>query len=445
MAQQYSIQNLSQLAQSAGNIPFIYDKDTDDYRPMEQGDFSFFNSDNPASQDAFGRLRVSEPFTLFDSSHRYADNGLWVSASGVSGNSLFNSNQGLINLNVTNASGSYVLRETTKVFAYQPGKSLLNMNTFVMSPAKTNLRQRVGYFSTLNGFYIELDDNILSIVKRTSVGGSVSEEKIPQSQWNGDKLDGTDSSGITLDITKAQILWMDLEWLGVGSVRVGFVINGKFILCHTFHHANTIDSTYITTASLPLRYEIENKNSTTGSSTLKQICSTVISEGGFQIRGDQKEIFNPLNAPRTCTTANVEYPVTSLRLKSSPNRLDGIVVLSNISLIGAGNNEIFHWSLIVNGTTSGGSWVSSFPNSCVEYNTSGTSFSVGSGRIVAGGYFSSSTQSSAISTINSLALFKFQLERNSFTSTPYELTLVVSSKVDGGQVYASVDWEEISR
>ena len=443
MAQQYSIDNLSQLSQSAGNIPFIYDRDTDTYRPMEQGDFSFFNSDNAASQDAFGRLRVSEPLTLFDSSHRYSDNGLWVSASGVSGNSSFNSDQGLINLNVTNASGSYISRETTKVFAYQPGKSLLNMNTFVMSPAKTNLRQRVGYFSTLNGLYLELDDNTLTFVKRTSVGGSISEEKIPQSQWNGDKLDGTDASGFTLDITKAQILWMDLEWLGVGSVRIGFVINGKFILCHTFHHANIIDSTYITTACLPLRYEIENKNSTTGSSTLKQICSTVLSEGGYELRGAQRQVDLPLNAPRTCTTANVNYPAISLRLKSSPNKLDSIVILSAVNIVGDGNNGIFNWKLIANGTTSGGSWVSPSLDSSVQYNTSGTSFSIGDGRTIAGGYFTSNTQSNPPVYLDSSNLFKFQLERNSFTSTPYELTLVVSSKTDGNTVYASLDWEEI--
>jgi len=443
MAQQYSIDNLSQLSQSAGNIPFIYDRDTDTYRPMEQNDFSFFNSDNASSQDAFGRLRVSEPLTLFDSSHRYSDNGLWVSASGVSGNSSFNSDQGLINLNVTNASGSYISRETTKVFAYQPGKSLLNMNTFVMSPAKTNLRQRVGYFSTLNGLYLELDDNTLTFVKRTSVGGSISEEKIPQSQWNGDKLDGTDYSGFTLDITKAQILWMDLEWLGVGSVRIGFVINGKFIICHTFHHANIIDSTYITTACLPLRYEIENKNSTTGSSTLKQICSTVLSEGGYELRGAQRQVDLPLNAPRICTTANVNYPAISLRLKSSPNKLDSIVILSAVNIVGEGNNGVFSWKLIANGTTSGGSWVSPSLDSAVEYNTSGTSFSIGQGRTIAGGYFSSNTQSNPPVYLDSSNLFQFQLERNSFTSTPYELSLIVSSKADGNTVYASLDWEEI--
>jgi hypothetical protein len=151
MADLYSFQNLGQLSHTAGNITFLYDRANDNYRPLEQQDLSFANSASSTAFDAFGRMRVSEPLTLFDSSHRYADNNLWSMASGVSGSGSFNQNEGLIEMNVTNASGSFVTRETTKVFAYQPGKSLLNLNTFVMSPAKTGLRQRVGYFGADNG------------------------------------------------------------------------------------------------------------------------------------------------------------------------------------------------------------------------------------------------------------------------------------------------------
>ncbi|NDE04866.1 MAG: hypothetical protein EB003_09485, partial [Flavobacteriia bacterium] len=233
MADLYTFQNLAELSHTAGQIPFILDKNIDRYRPLEQGDLGFSNSSSSTSFDAFGRLRMSEPYTLFDSSHRYADNGLWATASGVSGYAQFNQSQGLIDLNVVSGSGSYVTRETKRVFSYQPGKSILNLNTFVMSPAKTGLRQRIGYFGDDNGMFLELNGSTLSFVKRSSVTGSIADTAVNQADWNGDKLDGTGASGITLDITKAQILWMDLEWLGVGSVRMGFVINGKFILCHT--------------------------------------------------------------------------------------------------------------------------------------------------------------------------------------------------------------------
>lgn len=267
------------------------------------------------------------------------------------------------------------------------------------------------------------------------------ETRVEQDSWNGDKLDGSGSSGFTLDISKAQISWMDIEWLGVGSVRTGFVINGKFILCHTFHHANIINSTYITTASLPLRYEIKNTAATSGTSKLKQICSTVNSEGGYELRGLQQAVGLALNAPRNCTLANTYYPVISLKLKSG--FLDAIVVLTALSMLGTGNNAIFNWRMIASGTTTGGDWIDAGANSAVQYNISGTSFS--GGRIVASGFLTSNTQGQQSVDILKEALFKFQLERDALTSTPYELTLIVGSKVADDKFYATMDWEEISR
>lgn len=398
---------------------------------------------SPTTLDAFGRLRISQPLTLFDSSHRYQDNGLWNTNTASGGSSTFNANAGLVDLAVTTTSGSLVYRETRKVFSYQPGKSLLVMNTFVMNPAKTGLRQRVGYFGTDNGFYIELANSTLSLVERSFVTGSVTETRIAQADWNVDKLDGTGPSGLTLDITKAQILWADVEWLGLGTVRIGFVIGGHLVTCHAFNHANLITSTYITTASLPLRYEIENTAATASSSTLKQVCSTVISEGGYELRGAQQAVETPIASPRDLTVASTVYPVISIRLKTSPNRLDAIVILTALSIMGITNNANYLWKVVVAGTTTGGTWVSAGTESSVEYNLTGTSFT--GGRALASGFTNGSNQGSTPVDILKQALFTTQLERNSFTSTPYELTLVASADTAGADILASMDWEEISR
>ena len=405
---------------------------------------SNFSGNFNMASDAFGRTRTSSPLTLFDSSHRYSDNNLWSTLSGgtttTSASAQFNQTQGLVELKVDALSGSKIYRETTKVFAYQPGKSLLILNTFTFNQAKTNLRQRVGYFGTDNGIYLELDDATLYMVERSITSGSLSSTRIPQSQWNVDRLDGSGSSGITLDITKAQILFADIEWLGLGTVRTGFVINGQFVPCHYFHHANLIDTTYITTGSLPLRYEIENKAATSGSSKLKQVCSTVISEGGYELRGLQQAIGTAITAPKSLATAGTFYPVVSIRLKST--RLDAIVILTALSLMGVATG-IYNWKVIASGTTSGGTWTDAGVNSAVEYNLAGTGIS--GGRVLASGYFTSNTQGATSIDILGAALFKFQLERNSFTSTPYELTLAITASTNTEVVHGSIDWEEISR
>jgi hypothetical protein len=396
------------------------------------------------SGDAFGRMRISQPFTLFDSSHRYKDNNLWDSLIVGTGSTVgFVTTQGLINIGIGTTAGCSVIRETTKVFSYQPGKSLLTLNTFVPNSPKENLRQRIGYFGADNGLYYEIDGTTAYFVERsTSTGTST---RVAQSDWNVDKLDGTGPSGITLDLTKAQILWMDIEWLGLGTVRIGFVINGQMIHCHSFHHANFIASTYITTASLPLRYEIVNTGVTTSSSTLKQVCSTVISEGGYELNGLQQSVGTPITAPYTMSVAGTFYPIISIRLKATPDRLDAIAILTALSLMGVSNGINYNWQVRASGTTTGGTWTSAGDDSSVEYKLNGTGIT--GGRILASGFFNSVNQGSPSINILKEALFKFQLERNGLTGTPYEMTLAVAASPisSSEEVYAAMDWEEISR
>ena len=199
--------------------------------------------------DAFNRLRVSNPLTMFDSSHRYADNNLWATLTSGTAAATFNANEGLVDLTVGTASGDQIIRETIKVFSYQPGKSLLVMNTFVFGTAKANLKQRVGYYGIANGLYFEREGSNLYFVERSSVTGVVVNTRVAQADWNQDPLNGTGPSGLTLDASKSQILYMDIEWLGLGTCRLGFIINGQFIPAHNFNHANLTTTTYITTAN----------------------------------------------------------------------------------------------------------------------------------------------------------------------------------------------------
>lgn len=393
--------------------------------------------------DAFGRARMTMPLTLFDSSHRYRDNGLWATANTANTTIVFSPNEGLVNLTLTNgAANNEIVRETNKVMSYQPGKSLLNMNTFVLSPGKTNLRQRVGYFGANNGVYLEMSGNTVSFVERSIVTGSVVDTPAPQSTWNYDKLDGTGPSGLTLDPTKAQIFWTDIEWLGVGSVRCGFVINGQLIHCHSFHHANLVSPTYITTASLPLRYEIKNDGPVSGASTMKQICSTVISEGGYELRGKQQSAGTPITTPHvTSSVAGTFTPIISIRLKATA--LDAIVILSAVSLLGTGNGKNFLWRITTGANITTASWTDAAADSSVEYTIAGTATS--GGRVVASGFINSSNQGSPTIDILKEALFKFQLERNGLTSTPEPLTLEVAASTVSESIYGTVDWEEVSR
>jgi len=324
--------------------------------------------------DAFGRQRVSEPYTLFDSQSRYAADNQF-SDSTVNGASItYSSSQAAVLLAADTTSGSKAIRQSYRVFPYQPGKGLLVLATFVMAAAQTNLRQRVGYFNADNGVFFQKNGSINSFVLRSSVTGTVSDARtVNQADWNGDKLDGTGDSGITLDTTKAQILWMDFEWLGVGSVRCGFIINGQYIVCHTFNNANDISNVYMTTAILPVRYEIEATAAIASGATMKQICCSVISEGGFQ-QTSIEHVARRVNATSSSTITTSFYPVASIRLASTA--LGAVVIPSSFNFLPttADNYEI---ALIKNTTLTGASWAAVPSDANVEYDIASTAMTGG--------------------------------------------------------------------
>lgn len=321
--------------------------------------------------DAFARLRVSNPFTLFDGALRYRDDPFKWSQS-TSGNGVITFNTNTSTITMTSIGAGTCVRESKRVFSYQPGKSLLTMATFVMNNPTVGVRQRVGFFGAQNGVYFEANDATLYMVIRKYTGGIVddSSEKVSQANWNGDRLDGTGPSGITLNVSKAQIWWCDIEWLGVGSVRCGFIIGGEFIVCHTFHHANILALVYMTTATLPVRYELTVVEE--GSASMQAICSTVISEGGYVNRSLPRAVGTSLTGRNLSDT--VYRPLVCIRLKST--NLDAVVVPSKFDVYGL-QQAAFVYRVILNPTLTSASWTSAGTDSSVEYDISATDLAGG--------------------------------------------------------------------
>ena len=396
-----------------------------------------------ATADAFGRLRVSNPYTLFDTQARYFDHGQFANSISGTGNVVYVADQSSYQLNVGSASGDSVLRETLKPFPYQPGKSQLTLNTFCFDTPKTNLRQRVGLFDASDGVYFENDGTWNYMVIRS--GSTGIEERIRQDSWNTDTLNpsyGNNPSGITLYVDRTQIMFADVEWLGVGTVRVGFVIDGAYIICHRFNHANQSGNTrvYMTTATLPIRYEITNTGTTIGASMMTQICSSVVSEGGFQLAGsgNPRAASHLIGSPVTLPNNDSFLPVIAIRLKS--NRLNAVVIPMNYSLVPTAAS-IFQYRIYKRAVTSGGTWNSSAADSSVEYNLAPTALV--SGDIAEQSFINSTNQSTGSPTQEGFT-FEYQLERDPFTGTPYEYVITMATTGTNQTVYASVEWQEIT-
>jgi hypothetical protein len=294
--------------------------------------------------DAFGRQRVSQPFTLFDSVLRHSKNAELWNETISGGTSVHLPNESSVLMTVT-ASGHSVLRRTRKRFPYQPGKGLNVLQSFAGSTPQAGLIQEVGLCDNNNGIMLRASGTTVQFVIRSSTTGSPEETVVNQNEWNIDAAQW-------LNFSKTNIFTTDLEWLGVGRVRCGFVLDGEYYYCHEFNHANALDTVYMTTAILPLSYAVRAVATVSGS--MKQICSNVASEGGYEPAG---AIYIAGRGASNFASISSETMVAAIRMTSG--RTDNLILPSQVdaSLGGKQNdNVVAQWRMRLNPTISG-TWV----------------------------------------------------------------------------------------
>lgn len=298
-----------------------------------------------SSIDAFGRLRVSSPKTLLDSKHIYSKSPfIFDEVLNGTSTSTFSAFDSCVDLRTSN-NGDYVIRQTRTRFNYQPGKGMVAMFTGLLHP-ETNITKRVGLFQSLSsepydpsdGMFLEVTGSgpAFKIVKTQ---GTPHTNYAPQSAWNIDKMDGSGASGITIDFTKAVLFVIDYQWLSIGRVRFGFEVNGKLYYAHTDNHSGELIAPYMTYSNQPVRYEMRQTGA--GSGLLRQICSTVISEGGDENIGKEYNVENGL-----ITVQNDVY-TPLLGLKLNPAYCNIIHVIKQIDIVNTGNKPA-HFALFLN-------------------------------------------------------------------------------------------------
>lgn len=247
--------------------------------------FNTIRAADSASIDAFSRWRSSDPVTLFESTFRYDLAPLQYEQIVSSGSVAHFATDSYAGLSSGSSGAQLAALQSYRWVRYQPGKSQLVLITFVMGAAAANVTRRVGLFSAtnsgatvtpVNGIYLEQTGaSTVNLVRINA--GTQADSTVAQASWNIDTFNGAGPSGVTLDLSKAQILVIDLQWLGVGRVRVGFDVAGKVYYAHEFLHANSVTDVYMQTATLPVRYELYTSGV---AATMKAICAAVVAEGG---------------------------------------------------------------------------------------------------------------------------------------------------------------------
>lgn len=409
---------------------------------------AIYASDSP-SIDAFCRWRCSLPISLFDSKSIYKDPAIATSSemlplffdnaetSGSGTSTTYLTNQAAQRLSVSATTAGTRVRQTLQRFNYQSGKSHLILCTFNMNVIINGISKQAGYFDDKNGIFLRLNDKAAYICLRTYTSGSAVTESVIQSDWNLDNMNGTGPSLISLDWSKTQILLIDFEWLGVGRVRVGFVVDGKVYYAHEFLKSNRLDLVYMSTPNLPIRYEISN-DGTGDAASLDCICCTVISEGGSEPQGSIRRAST--STAVACTATNTWYALVGIRIDSAYIGTS-VQVLSIAASEVSGNKDV-EIALFFNPTVDGTFTYNSLSQSALDIALGATANTVTNGYMVAGTFFSSTTGgngASATLLLNSLLSLGSSI---SGTRTTYVLAARMINATVNGSIYGSVTWRE---
>jgi hypothetical protein len=441
----YKISYTSPSTPSPLSITSFLDTNSSDTAVQISNDI--YSTANDSMHDAFGKLRVTFPTTLLDNkfpsgagTDDFKKNNMMDCYKNTGLTSFTYGNSKVI---LTATGTGTATSQSRKYCVYQPGKSILILLSGVINASSNtaNCTTRLGYFDNNNGLFFQYTNNIMSVVLRNITINT----SINQTSWNIDKMDGTGISSISLDFTKAQLYVIDFEWLSVGRIRFGFYLFGKINYCHQITNINTLTAPYMLSPNLPIRYEIISTSGATGS--LVQICSTVISEGGYTPIGRAFSIGTDPNTTGL-PVSTTEVPIIAITGISTYNHENILPTSFTIMDIANNNGYLYRFRLYLSPTDATSSPLNGIPptivnvNSVVAYSITGLTIPAGS-IIVDQGYF----YGRGIVSFNSLSdVFTNIIQITSNIDNVCDVLLLTAEKTGTtgtGNVFASISWQEI--
>jgi hypothetical protein len=402
------------------------------------------------------RMKVSPYQTVFFNTFQYGlETDIWDEQLTNGGTATHNPNTNNIDMAVSGTQGSKVIRQTKAVMRYIPGRTSTLTYAIRLQTPVTGIRRRFGMFEEENGAYFE-DAGVMganglpeyNVVIRSKTSGSVVENRIPRSQWNGDKLDGTGPSGIVADPDAQHMVNIEYEWYGAGQVAFGFVINGLNRIIHTFNHGNIIDLPWASTPFLPIRLELENLTGVAGTHYLYQGSNSLISEGEPEKLGIAQSVASPFTGT-TMAVAQSWYPILSLRLKAGA--LKGIMLPRYFQVATSDNANIFYRiainpvipSAVTVGQNGPQPWVDiQDPNSFVQYQTYIAPAAIteaNHGRLIDSGFIITGGGGARVRVDEDAA---YQLSRSSLGTVSDVITILASSDGANKAALAAMTWIE---
>lgn len=397
-----------------------------------------------ANLDAFSRLRVSNPLILHNSQFTYDLAPLLMEqiVTGTGATITYDSTNRYASMAFASTpTGGKSYMQSYEYLPYQPGRSQLIFVTFNMIAGVANVLKFAGYSDGVNGIEFQLDGTTKQFKVYSGTGSG--NQTVAQSLWNLDKLDGTGPSGITLDISKVQILVIDIQALYAGRVRIGFDMNGSIVYAHEFLHANNISPPYLQSANLPVRCGMTC--TATVSTTMYFLCSAVISEGGSEDINVYGYTFQQDSGSINVVDTGVGTHIISLRPRTSFNGITNRtrVAYIDVEFYNAGNQPV-QWQLCLGQSfTTTPTFINCNTNySSTEYNTA-AALSGSPIIVIDGGYVASSGGAKGVTNTAIISRYPITLDAAGSHRSLGTLTLKAISLSGTQTCYASIKFREI--
>ena len=395
--------------------------------------------DSP-SVDAFSRWRVSDPTGVFDGQFTYnllpliyeqvtAESGAAVAHDAT--------NRCATMTFASTPTGGKAFMQSYEHIRYQPGKSQAIFVTFNFIEAVANCLKFAGYSSgATNG--IELQQDGTTVQFKLYSDTTNGDQTVAQANWNLDPLNGTGTSGLTLDLTKTQILVIDLQALYVGRVRVGFDISGLVVYAHEFNHANLVETPYIQTATQPIRCGMTCTG--TVSTTMRFICAAVSSEGGSE---DASGYSFSAGSASVNSGNSARAHIISLRPTTTFNSITNRIkfVLDSVDILVTGNTAVL-WELVIGQAITGASY------SAVNATYSGFESSAGTisgdpGAVIAAGYIPATAQNKGSFSYKLANRYPITLDAAGAVRANGTLSILGTGLGAASAMYARFNWHEL--
>lgn len=319
--------------------------------------------------DAFQRLRVSEVTSLLEVKHVHDKLPLLVNeVTAGTATSIYDEPNARVIMS-TSANNDYVIRQTTSRAIYQPGKGQIFEASFSNFQLETDVIKRLGYYTTntsapydsvVDGILLESNGQTNQISFQIWKSGTTI-YSADTTTWSND-----DFLVSSIDWSLTQLMFVDFQWLGVGRVRFGLVIDGQVRIFTTHNGTNNLSTIYMTAPNQPIRFEIRQVGA--GSGSLSMICSQVSLEGSLN-RLQQSLGLTQFTTVQA-TTAGTKYPLIGYRIA---NGYEGAnITLSDIQSLNTTtpSKSDYYVTVELNPTLSSSAVFTGVSNTAIAYSIS---------------------------------------------------------------------------